>query len=89
MLRINADTLDHLINEAGEVGIARSRIEAELRAIKQSLGDLTDSVGRLRGQLREVEVQADSQMQSRMSEIEERRASSTRWSSTAIRACRS
>jgi chemosensory pili system protein ChpA (sensor histidine kinase/response regulator) len=73
MLRINADTLDHLINEAGEVSIARSRIEAELRTIKQSLGDLTESVGRLRGQLREVEVQADSQMQSRKSEIEERK----------------
>jgi chemosensory pili system protein ChpA (sensor histidine kinase/response regulator) len=74
MLRINADTLDHLINEAGEVAIARSRIEAELRTVKQSLGDLTESVGRLRGQLREVEVQADSQMQSRKSEIEERKS---------------
>jgi chemosensory pili system protein ChpA (sensor histidine kinase/response regulator) len=73
MLRVNADTLDHLINEAGEVAIARSRIEAELRIFKQSLGDLSESIGRLRGQLREVEVQADSQMQSRKSEIEERK----------------
>jgi chemosensory pili system protein ChpA (sensor histidine kinase/response regulator) len=72
MLRVNADTLDHLINEAGEVSIARSRIEAELRKVKHSLGDLTDSIARLRGQLREVEVQADSQMQSRKSELEER-----------------
>ena len=72
MLRVNADTLDHLINEAGEVSIARSRIEAELRTIKQSLGDLNESIGRLRAQLREVEVQADSQMQSRKSELEER-----------------
>ena len=31
MLRVNADMLDHLINESGEVAIARSRIEAELR----------------------------------------------------------
>jgi chemosensory pili system protein ChpA (sensor histidine kinase/response regulator) len=72
MLRINADTLDHLINEAGEVSIARSRIEAELRVIKQTLGDLSESVSRLRTQLREVEVQADSQMQSRKTEMEER-----------------
>jgi chemosensory pili system protein ChpA (sensor histidine kinase/response regulator) len=72
MLRVNADTLDHLINEAGEVSIARSRIEAELRTIKQSLGDLNESISRLRGQLREIEVQADSQMQSRKSELEER-----------------
>jgi chemosensory pili system protein ChpA (sensor histidine kinase/response regulator) len=71
MLRVNADTLDHLINESGEIAIARSRAEAELRAIKQSLSDLTESVARLRSQLREVEVQADSQMQSRLSVMDE------------------
>src|SRR4051812_15768649 len=67
MLRVNADTLDHLINEAGEVAIARSRVEAELRLIRQTLHDLSESVGRMRAQLREVEVQADSQMQSQLS----------------------
>src|SRR6266403_1310790 len=72
LLRVNADTLDHLITESGEIAIARSRIEAELRQVKQSLGDLNDSVTRLRNQLREVEVQADSQMQSRLSVLEER-----------------
>jgi chemosensory pili system protein ChpA (sensor histidine kinase/response regulator) len=74
MLRVNADTLDHLINEAGEIAIARTRAEAELRAIKQSLADLTESVARLRGQLREVEVQADSQMQSRLSVMDEKKS---------------
>src|SRR5690606_23187486 len=64
MLRVRADTLDHVINEAGEVAIARSRAEAELRAIRQSLADLAEGVARLRTQLREVEVQADSQVQS-------------------------
>ena len=72
MLRVNADTLDQLINESGEVAIARSRMEAELRAVKQSLSDLGESVTRLRGQLREVEVQADSQLQSRLSVVEEK-----------------
>jgi chemosensory pili system protein ChpA (sensor histidine kinase/response regulator) len=74
MLRINADTLDQLINESGEVSIARSRIEAELRLVRQSLNDLSESIGRMRGQLREIEVQADSQMQSRMSVLEERKS---------------
>ena len=73
MLRINADTLDHLINDSGEVAIARSRVEAELRAIKHSLNDLSESIARLRAQLREVEIQADSQMQSRLSVLEERK----------------
>src|SRR5688572_18786149 len=72
MLRVNADVLDQLINEAGEVAIARSRVEAELRVIKQAMTDLQDSISRLRTQLREVEVQADSQMQSRLSVLEER-----------------
>jgi chemosensory pili system protein ChpA (sensor histidine kinase/response regulator) len=73
LLRVNADTLDHLINESGEVAIARSRIEAELRVVKQALSDLGESVSRLRGQLREVEVQADSQMQSRLSVLDEKK----------------
>jgi chemosensory pili system protein ChpA (sensor histidine kinase/response regulator) len=72
MLRVNADVLDQLINESGEVSIARTRVEAELRAVKQSIADLSDSIARLRGQLREFEVQADSQMQSRASELESR-----------------
>jgi chemosensory pili system protein ChpA (sensor histidine kinase/response regulator) len=71
MLRVNADTLDFLITESGEVTIARSRIEAELRQVKQALGDLDDSIARLRTQLREVEIQADSQMQSRTSILDE------------------
>ncbi|MGH8620795.1 MAG: Hpt domain-containing protein, partial [Burkholderiales bacterium] len=72
LLRINADTLDHLINASGEVSIARSRIEAELRVVRQSLADLNDSITRLRGQLREVEIQADSQLQSRAAMLDER-----------------
>jgi chemosensory pili system protein ChpA (sensor histidine kinase/response regulator) len=72
LLRINADTLDHLINASGEVSIARSRIEAELRVVKQSLADLSESIARLRGQLREVEIQADSQLQSRASMLDEK-----------------
>ncbi|HUK04510.1 MAG TPA: response regulator, partial [Burkholderiales bacterium] len=73
LLRVSADTVDHLINESGEVSIARSRVEAELRAVKQSIGDLAESIARLRNQLREVEIQADSQMRARMSELEERK----------------
>ena len=73
-LRVNAETLDHLINESGEVAIARSRVEAELRVVKQALSDLNDAIARIRGQLREVEVQADSQMQSRLSVLDEQKS---------------
>ena len=71
VLRVNAERLDRLITEAGEGAIARSRIEAELRQTKQALVDLNESIARLRTQLREVEIQADSQLQSRRSELAE------------------
>lgn len=66
MLRVRADVIDRLVNEAGEVSIARSRVEGEMQAFKQSLLDLTENVIRLRNQLREVEIQAESQLQSRL-----------------------
>ncbi|MEN6584742.1 MAG: Hpt domain-containing protein [Sulfuricella sp.] len=67
MLRVRADVVDRLVNEAGEVSIARSRIEGEMQNFKRSLLDLTESINRLRNQLREIEIQAESQMQSRQS----------------------
>ena len=71
VLRVRADTIDRLVNEAGEVSITRSRIEGEMLHFKQSLKDLTENVIRLRSQLREVEIQAESQMQSRISAAQE------------------
>ena len=67
MLRVRADVVDRLVNEAGEISVARSRMESELRVLKDNLLELTDSVMRLRQQLREVEIQAESQMQARVS----------------------
>ena len=75
MLRVRADVIDRLVNEAGEVAIARSRIEGEMRAIKGGLKDLTENLIRLRAQLREIEIAAESQMQSRQREVEEKHAS--------------
>ncbi len=65
-LRVRADTIDRLVNEAGEVAIARARVEGELRALKSNLLELTGSVIRLRSQVREIEIQAESQIQSQM-----------------------
>ncbi|MDD2699676.1 MAG: Hpt domain-containing protein [Sideroxydans sp.] len=63
LLRVRSDIVDRLVNEAGEVSVTRSRAEAELREFKNSVLELTDSVSRLRKQLREIEIQAESQMQ--------------------------
>lgn len=74
MLRVRADLVDRLVNEAGELSISRSRIEDETRALRGSLLDLTENVIRLRGQLREIEIQAETQMQSRMAQAHEEHA---------------
>ena len=67
MLRVRSDVVDRLVNQAGEVSVARSRMETELRSFKDGLLELTNSVARLRKQLREVEIQAESQIQARVS----------------------
>jgi chemosensory pili system protein ChpA (sensor histidine kinase/response regulator) len=66
LLRVRSDTVDHLVNEAGEISVTRSRVEAELREFKIGVLELTDSVNRLRKQLREIEIQAEGQMQARI-----------------------
>ena len=71
-LRVRANVIDRLVNEAGELSIARSRIEGEMRSLKESLLDLTENVIRLRRQLREVEIQAESQMQSKTAVADEK-----------------
>ncbi|PAS98203.1 MAG: hybrid sensor histidine kinase/response regulator [Candidatus Dactylopiibacterium carminicum] len=73
-LRVRAELIDRFVNEAGEISIARTRIEGEMRVLRRSLLDLTENVIRLRNQLREVEIQAESQMQSRIAAAEAQHA---------------
>jgi chemosensory pili system protein ChpA (sensor histidine kinase/response regulator) len=63
-IRVRADILDRLVNGAGEVSITRSRVENQVGSMRTSLADLTDNVNRLRSQLREIEIQAESQISS-------------------------
>jgi chemosensory pili system protein ChpA (sensor histidine kinase/response regulator) len=62
-LRVRADWVDRMVNQAGEVAIARSRIESEVFGFKRHVIELSDALVRLRGHIREVEIQAESQMQ--------------------------
>ena len=65
-VRVRAPLLDRLVNQAGEVIITRARIESDVGQIKGSLGDLSENLDRLRRQLRDLELQAESQIASRM-----------------------
>jgi chemotaxis protein histidine kinase CheA len=84
-----ADLVDRLVNEAGELSIARTRIEGEMRSLKGSLLDLTENVIRLRRQLREIEIQAEGQIQAHGLRTPTMvRRTSIRLNSTALRASR-
>ena len=72
LVRVRADILDRLVNQAGEVSITRSKLENQVATLKSSLHDFSDNLARLSRQLREVEMQAESQIASRMSISSER-----------------
>jgi len=72
LVRVRADILDRLVNQAGEVSISRSRLETEVGTLRQSLSEMTENVARLRDQLREIEMQAETQITSRMAHSADR-----------------
>nr|WP_314625564.1 Hpt domain-containing protein [uncultured Janthinobacterium sp.] len=72
LVRVRADILDRLVNQAGEVSITRSKMENEVGVLGASLAEFSDNLQRLRRQLREVEMQAESQIASRMAVGSER-----------------
>ncbi len=73
-IRVRSQLLDRMVNQAGEVMITRSRMEAELGQLRGSLGDMTGNLNRLRQQLRDIELQAETQMQSRLAQAKEAQA---------------
>lgn len=70
-VRVRPELLDRLMSQTGEVMISRSRMEAELLTLRGSLKDLTGNLDRLRQQLRDIELQAESQMQSRLAQAKD------------------
>ena len=70
-IRVRSQLLDRMVNQAGEVMITRSRLEAELGQLRGSLNDLSGNLNRLRAQLRDVELHSETQMQSRLQQAKE------------------
>ncbi|MFN9479597.1 MAG: Hpt domain-containing protein [Betaproteobacteria bacterium] len=68
-VRVRGEVLDKLVDQTGEVAIARAKLENEVGTLKSSLTDLTDNISRLRSQLREVEIQAEAQIQARSDQV--------------------
>ncbi len=70
-VRVRSQLLDRLVNQAGEVMMTRSRLESRVAQLRGSLGELTGNLDRLRGQLRDMELQSESQMQSRLGQAKD------------------
>ena len=62
MARVDAELLDQLLNNAGEVSIARARLEQQLGSIEFNLGELSRTVTRLKEQLRKLEIETEAQI---------------------------
>ena len=65
-VRVRSQLLDKLVNEAGEVTISRTRMENKLNQLRGSVKEITGNLDRLRRQLRDMELQTETQMQSRL-----------------------
>jgi len=70
-VRIRSQLLDGLVNQTGEVMMTRSRLEAGVGQMRSSMVDLSNNLDRLRQQLRDVELQAELQMQSRLAQTKD------------------
>ncbi|HKZ74209.1 MAG TPA: Hpt domain-containing protein [Steroidobacteraceae bacterium] len=62
MARVDAELLDQLLNSAGEVSIARARLEQQIGSIDFNLGELSRTVTRLKEQLRKLEIETETQI---------------------------
>ncbi len=62
MARVDAELLDQLLNQAGEVSIGRARLEQQISSIDHNLGELSRTVTRLKEQLRKLEIETEKQI---------------------------
>jgi chemosensory pili system protein ChpA (sensor histidine kinase/response regulator) len=65
LARVDADLLDQLLNNAGEVSIGRARLEQQIGSIDFNLGELSRTVTRLKEQLRKLEIETEKQILSK------------------------
>lgn len=62
MARVDAELLNQLLNQAGEVSIARARVEQHLGSVEFNLAELSRTVTRLKEQLHKLEIETETQI---------------------------
>ena len=62
LARVDADLLQSLLDNAGEISIFRSRLEQQINSVGFNLTELSQTVTRLRDQLRKLEIETEAQI---------------------------
>lgn len=62
LVRVQADVLDNLVNNAGEINIYRARMEQQISNFRFNLTELDQTISRLRDQLRQLEMETEAQI---------------------------
>jgi chemosensory pili system protein ChpA (sensor histidine kinase/response regulator) len=62
VIKVRSDLLDNLVSSAGEVSIYRARMEQQVAGLGSHLGELGQTIARLKAQLRNLEAETDAQI---------------------------
>ncbi len=73
MARVDAELLDTMLNNAGEVSIFRARLDQQVNSIDFNLAELARTVTRLKDQLRGLEIETEAQVLNRHRDEDSRR----------------
>ncbi len=71
MIRVGSDTMEGLVNLAGETSIYRSRLEQQVTNFRFNLEEISSTVDRVRSQLRNLEIETEAQVEYRQERINE------------------
>ncbi|WP_370314543.1 Hpt domain-containing protein [Thalassolituus sp.] len=62
LVKVSADLLDNLVNLAGETAIGRGRLEQQVSDFSHTLGEMDQTLDRLRDQLRRLDIETEAQV---------------------------
>ncbi|MDF1761997.1 MAG: Hpt domain-containing protein [Oleibacter sp.] len=62
LVKVSADLLDNLVNLAGETAIGRGRVEQNVTDFSYTLGEMDQTIDRLRDQLRRLDIETEAQV---------------------------
>ncbi|MBD3815548.1 MAG: Hpt domain-containing protein, partial [Halothiobacillus sp.] len=65
-IRVDADRIDELVNQVGENVLLQARVDRQVNGFERQLFELQQTLTRLRGQLRRLEIQTESQMKAEL-----------------------